>query len=290
MLDFSDLNYVDYFVLSLVVLSTLFAFIRGFIGSFLSLGGWILSGYLTYILFPVIKPLIDDKIANPVIALLAGHGLLFVALLIVFGVINLLIGSSMRAFIPSVLDRTLGLMFGVIRGIIIVSFIFLMVTFSISIFNGSTQDADEHDLPKWLTTSKTYPFIRESSSMLTNFIPSSFYSSTQKMYQDVSKKTLEERFLDSMLQKLRKSINPKTVDTINKKIEVDSIDKTSEELKLLKLRDYLTAYQKNQTPASKFKITNQDLERLNKVLANKTTPTHQSSNENDAGGKKDSYN
>lgn len=267
MIDFSTLSYLDYFVLIVIVLSTFFAFIRGFIGSFISAISWAATIYLTYTLSPLIKPFLEQKITNPIIAVAACYILLFVGLVISFGILNIFIVTLIRGFSAGLLDRTLGAGFGVIRGTVVVCFIYLITLFSLSIFNGAEDfsQMDENELPKWLRDSQTYPFLKEGSSIILNYIPSSFYQTTQKFYDDTSKKSSEDRFIETTLKKIQKNLSDKKIEEINQIIDKEHADKTSNELKYHKLNEYLNAYLLVINKNNKATLSKHDLERFKSI-------------------------
>lgn len=267
----AGLNMVDYLVLGVIALSTLFAFIRGFIGSFLSLVGWIASIYLTYTTFPMLKPYMEAKIKNPIILLVAGHTALLIGYLILFGIVNLLASMAVKGLTSGMIDRSLGAGFGVIRGILIVSFSFLLVSTSFAIFTGTnekTNDREDETLPKWLTESKSYYFMKDGRDFISGFIPDSFYDRFKTMYDEISSKSMDERFLDTAISRLKKNLTADQLKAINEKNDEAMLSLSKEEAKYKQLNDLLEAYKKSssKTTGAQHSLKKEELDRINKMI------------------------
>lgn len=265
------LNVVDYVVLGVILLSTLFAFIRGFIGSFLSLIGWIASIYLTYTTFPMLKPYIEAKVKNPIILLVAGHTALLIGYLILFGIFNLLASMAVKGLTSGMIDRSLGAGFGVIRGIVIVSFTFLLISTSFAIFTGTNDKVNEREdetLPKWLTESKSYYFMKDGRDFISGFVPDSFYDRFKSMYDEISNKSMDERFLDTAISRLKKNLTADQLKAIGENNEEAMVVLSKEEAKYKQLNDLLDAYKKSpsKTTGAQHSLKKDELEKINKLL------------------------
>lgn len=284
---------VDYVVLGIIGLSTLFAFIRGFIGSLFSLTGWILSIYLAYHFYPDVKPYLEPKIKNQIALLLAGHSLLLMGFLILFGVFNLLATKAVRGMTSGIIDRILGAGFGVLRGAIIVSFFFFFVMSTLSIFHGVEKDGDVDEkikvalkktdknkdkadtddkiAPKWLKDSKSYPYLKEGRDILKDFIPDSFNQRIQVAIKDLTDKTTDERFIETAINKLDKTLTKKQHEELLAEGNQDATNLSIEEAEQKKLGDLLRMYRENLADG-KVKddstITDTDIKRIENILKN----------------------
>lgn len=267
-MDVSGLNYLDYAVIAIVVISTLFAFIRGFIGSFLSLVGWVVSIYLAYVCFPMVEPYIAAKVKSPIVVIIIGHALILIACLIAFGIFNIVATTAVKGLTSGIFDRTLGAAFGLFRGGIIVSFIFFVVYTSVTIFSGNNQDQQAEDtLPKWLTGAKSYGMLKEGSNILASFIPDSFYDRFKQMSEEITKKTLDDRFMDTAIAKMRKALTPKDLATIEEKAKEESLVQSNEEARISKAEDIMKAYQKRSSSLdNKDKLSKEEMNRLTDII------------------------
>ncbi len=269
-MDATALNTLDYIVIGIVLVSTFFAFIRGFIGSFLSLTGWILSIYLSYLLFPQAQPFLEEKTKNPLLVLIFGHSILLLGFLIVFGIFNLVATTAVKGLTKGIIDRILGAGFGILRGSIIVSFFFLLYASSVAIFQGSNVDGevkvDEDTTPKWLKSAQTYPMLKQGQNMLKEVIPNSFYERLQVVYDTVSKKTMDERFVENTMKKLSRTLSKDQKEQLEKEKNEDILTMSGEEVENKKLSELLKIY--NESDAKdKPQMSKQEMHRLENLLA-----------------------
>lgn len=278
MIDFTTLNYVDYTVFFIICFSTVFAFFRGFIGSFLSLAGWVLSVYLSYLLFPDLKPYIETKIKNPLVVLIVGHTGLLLIFLIIFGIFNLFATTAVASMTKGIIDRSLGAAFGITRGAIIASFLFLAITTSIAMFNGTDQGdkADEETIPPWLKDAASYKYLKFGKTVLAEIIPDSFYNRIEEVYEDISKKTMDERFIDSTAQKLRKQLPSKVTQQLDRKNDESSLHMSEEDLETKKAEDLMRTYKAlkdSQDSSGNPAIPDEELDRLEDIITNRQAKT-----------------
>jgi len=122
-----DFTIVDGVAVALLVLSTLLAYSRGFVREALAIGGWVAAIVLGYILADWVRPLLisapvlDDFLADQCeIALLASFAVVMVASLLVMWIFTPLFSSLVQRSVLSALDRMLGLLFGLARGVLLI--------------------------------------------------------------------------------------------------------------------------------------------------------------------------
>ena len=113
------MNLVDLLVLAIVAISALLGLSRGFVREMLGLGAWLLAAYLAYRLAPGLIPFAERTIGNPDIAGVAAYAVTFLGLLIVLSLLANLVGRVVRLSALGGLDRTLGLVFGIVRGAVV---------------------------------------------------------------------------------------------------------------------------------------------------------------------------
>jgi len=246
MIDFSALNMVDYAVLSIVLCSTVFAFFRGFVGSFLSLMGWVLAIYLSYLFYPDIKPFIEGKVKNHLVVLVGGHTVLLLVFLIAFGIVNLFVTTALAPLTKGIIDRSMGAAFGIARGAVIVSFIFLIVTTTISVINGNPdeQKADDSTMPSVLTDAQTYKYMVTGRDNIAEIIPDSFYKRLEEAYEDISKRTMDQRLIESVSQKLAKQLPADVKQKIDDQNQDSALTMSDEQLENKRAQDMIEAYKK----------------------------------------------
>lgn len=109
----------DYGVIAILLASLVLGLWRGLIGEVLALLAWVLAGLAAWQLGPEVGALIT-AIADPGLRVLAGYAAVFVGVLIVLALVRLAVRGLLKALGLTAVDRVLGVVFGVARGLLIV--------------------------------------------------------------------------------------------------------------------------------------------------------------------------
>lgn len=115
------MNWVDYTIVGIIGLSALISLVRGFVTEILSLVVWVVSFWLAWTFFREVGEALAPWISHPSARLAVGFGLLFVLGLILGGIVNFLIGRLVDSTGLSGTDRLLGVLFGLVRGAVVVA-------------------------------------------------------------------------------------------------------------------------------------------------------------------------
>jgi membrane protein required for colicin V production len=160
---------VDICFVAILVISGVLAYIRGFVREVLSVAAWVGAAFVTLYGYPHLQPYTKEYIANPMVADLVTGGVLFVGSMIVFSLVASGVARGVRESSASGFDRSLGFAFGVLRGVVLVSLLYLSAAWF-------WQD----DLPKSVTEAKTYPLIDGSTQILLSLVPDETRESAEK--------------------------------------------------------------------------------------------------------------
>ncbi len=120
-IDTSTLTAFDVGVLVIIGLSTILAFGRGFATVALSFAAWAGALMATVFGFTMAKPYGRDLISPPELADLITLAALFFVTLFVLKQLAEFIGRTIKESPVGFLDRSLGALFGLLRGLVIVS-------------------------------------------------------------------------------------------------------------------------------------------------------------------------
>ncbi|AOE49732.1 CvpA family protein [Kangiella sediminilitoris] len=117
--------WVDWVILAIIGVSALISLLRGFVREALSLAGWIAAFFLAKFFYVPLSELLVDHIETNSIRLGVSWAAIFVATLVLAGIINYMVGKMVDAAGMSGMDRLLGMFFGALRGVLIVALIVL---------------------------------------------------------------------------------------------------------------------------------------------------------------------
>lgn len=123
----SGFNGADWAIVAVVVLSAMISLVRGFVREALSLLVWFVAFVVAFFFSDRLAPLLGNLVELPSLRYLAAFAILFVCTLIVGSVVNFLIVQLVRITGLSAIDRLLGVMFGICRGVLIALLILIFL-------------------------------------------------------------------------------------------------------------------------------------------------------------------
>ena len=121
------LNLADWFILIVLIASGIIAFARGFTKEFLSLFLWIAAFIAAISLEYLATPKINEFIRNEEISKIISYIVVFIIFIFIGGIVIKFISKLIKWSGASGFDRFLGVLFGLIRGLIVLFVIFLLL-------------------------------------------------------------------------------------------------------------------------------------------------------------------
>ena len=118
--------WIDYAILAVVGISGVISLMRGFLREALSLIGWIAAFWVAIAFSGEAATLIEAHVSAPSVRHAIAFAVLFVGVLLLSGVVLHLMGLLVEKTGLSGTDRTLGILFGVLRGVVIVGLLVLL--------------------------------------------------------------------------------------------------------------------------------------------------------------------
>lgn len=156
------MNFVDICVLAVIGISALLALSRGLVKEVLSILSWVGAVVAVIFLLPRVEPLVGQYIKEPLLAQIASGIGIFVLALVVFGVINHYLSANVRSSALGALDRSLGLVFGVLRGAIVVCVAYILMSWAMP--NPASR-------PDVIREARTEPLVAEGAVFLKSLLP-----------------------------------------------------------------------------------------------------------------------
>lgn len=159
------MNWFDFTILGIIAFSAVISLVRGFVKEAISLVIWIAAFVISRTFHPQLSELIT-QIDDPMFRTGTAVAILFVGTLIAGALLNYVISQLVKATGLGGTDRVLGVVFGALRGILIVSavlfFIDTFTTFSDSQWWKSSVLVPEFGvIIEWF-----FEFMKERSSFL----------------------------------------------------------------------------------------------------------------------------
>jgi len=121
------MNWADWVIVGILVISSFFGIVRGFVREALSLVTWAAALVIATTFNDPLARLLESYIDTASLRYMAAFGLLFVMSLVVGALIGHLISGLVKMTGLTGTDRLLGVLFGLARGFIIVMAILLFI-------------------------------------------------------------------------------------------------------------------------------------------------------------------
>ncbi len=155
------INVADVVVALVILISGLLAFFRGFVHEMLAVVSWIGAGLATLYGFPYLRPQLRELITVPLIADMTAGVAIFLVVLIVLSILTRVVSRRIRTSALGPLDRSLGLVFGFLRGAALVCVAWLIFAWLLP----------REDHPEWVTEAKLRPLVERGSVLLVGLLP-----------------------------------------------------------------------------------------------------------------------
>lgn len=166
------MNWVDLVVLAAVVLSGLLALMRGLVREVLGVGAWVLAALAASPAgaYPYVQPWVRRQFSDPTVADLVAFGGVFLIVLVTLWVVASSISTAVRGSALGGLDRTLGLVFGLARGALLLAVAYILVGLAIA----------PEQWPPPVLEARSLPTIHRGAEWLAEQLPPRFRPAVAK--------------------------------------------------------------------------------------------------------------
>ena len=152
-------NWLDYTLLGLIGCSILISLARGFVRELCSLMNWMLAAWLGFCWYKPIAAKLPESIHSPSLRWVLGFAVVFVLSLLVGTLLSWLLAQLVTKTGLGGTDRLLGLIFGGLRGILIVTLLIIL---------GRLTPLPEEG---WWKTSRLIPYFQPLEHWLQRVLP-----------------------------------------------------------------------------------------------------------------------
>jgi membrane protein required for colicin V production len=152
---------LDIVLIVVMLISGLLAMVRGFMREVLSIIAWVLAAGATLYSYAKLLPLAKQYFNNDIVATVAVIGGVFLITLLVVSVLTVRLSDMVLDSRVGALDRTLGFMFGLARGLVIVVVAFMFFTWLVP----------DRSQPEWVKSAKSRVVLTGTGQWLMSMLP-----------------------------------------------------------------------------------------------------------------------
>ena len=152
---------LDILLLVVMLVSGLLAMIRGFMREILSIGAWGLAALATLWAYAKVLPIAKGYYSSDMVAAGVTVGGVFLLTLLIVSIITVRISAMVLDSRVGALDRTLGFLFGLGRGLVIVVVAFLFFAWLVP----------ERSQPTWVSGAKSKVVLQSTGQWLMSMLP-----------------------------------------------------------------------------------------------------------------------
>ena len=152
---------LDVLLLVVMLISGLLAMIRGFMREVLSIAAWGIAAAVTLWAFPRVTPLAQTYFSSDTVAKGVSIAVVFLVTLLVVSIVTVRISDMVLDSKVGALDRSLGFLFGLGRGLIIVVVAFLFFAWLVP----------DRSQPDWVRGAKSKVVLQSTGQWLMGMLP-----------------------------------------------------------------------------------------------------------------------
>lgn len=161
-----NLTVLDYIYIGIVLASTVWATIRGGVYETIATLSWVVAAVTARFVSPLLDGLLQhwfDLPDSTVGTLVASYFIVFFAILLIVGFFNQKLRDKVQDSMMKVTDHTLGVIFGIIRGIFVMGVVYWGALWYFS---------DAPQMPDWIANARTRPVMQLTAVKLDKwFVP-----------------------------------------------------------------------------------------------------------------------
>ncbi|MGH7002186.1 MAG: CvpA family protein, partial [Stellaceae bacterium] len=159
------MNVLDIIVVAVILLSGLLAFARGFVKEALSVGAWIGAGFAALYGMSYAAPIAGRFMPKGAVANAAAALAVFLVALIMLSLVTSALSRRIKESSLSAVDRTLGLIFGLVRGVVLVCLAYIALAWVLP---------PDNQRPAWIAEARTLPFLASGADRLRRLVPAAY--------------------------------------------------------------------------------------------------------------------
>ncbi|HEY8268266.1 MAG TPA: CvpA family protein [Xanthobacteraceae bacterium] len=152
---------LDIVLLGVMLISGLLAMVRGFMREILSIASWVIAAGVTLYGYSRTVPLVKQYVSNDLVANGIAIGGLFLCTLLIVSLVTVKVSDAILDSRVGALDRTLGFVFGLARGLVIMVVAFLFFAWLVP----------ANSQPDWAKNARSRVVLQGTGDWLLSMLP-----------------------------------------------------------------------------------------------------------------------
>jgi membrane protein required for colicin V production len=158
---------LDLFVLVLLGGGALVGFVRGFVHEVLALTAWLAAVVAIKLFHAPVAEYVGGFGRGPESSAIIAFAILFLPTYFIVRILAARAGHASRRSMLGPVDRFLGGGFGMLKGLVTATLVFLLANFATDMRYGP-----EAERPEWMTRSRTFPLLNASGRAIVDMVDS----------------------------------------------------------------------------------------------------------------------
>jgi membrane protein required for colicin V production len=154
----SRMNWTDYVIIALLLFSCVAGLLRGLLREVISLVTWVAAVWLAWSFADTLAPHLGGALSDAAVRPWAARTIIFVAVLLVGAAVGALVSRFVRLSLFSGLDRLLGFVFGLLRGVVALGLLAMLCH--------AVRLSDE----SWYRASTLVPYAEQAGNVLRGLV------------------------------------------------------------------------------------------------------------------------
>lgn len=154
-------SYLDIGLIAIILISALLAMLRGFTREILAIASWGAAALAAIYFHPLVLPYVKPYVSKDMVALALSAAIVFFVVLILVSLITVKISDAILDSKVGPLDRSLGFVFGAVRGLLLCVIAFVFFTWLVP----------EKAQPQWIKSARMKPLLQSTGNELMAMLP-----------------------------------------------------------------------------------------------------------------------
>ncbi|MDR3126260.1 MAG: CvpA family protein [Rickettsiales bacterium] len=157
------MTFLDIIFLAVVIISAVMAYGKGFISEAFGLVSWVCAAIIAKFAYPAVAARLTEWSGiSGTVCTISAYVSVFVASVLLLSLFNRRFSDALAGTVFDEADRSLGVLFGAVRGVIVMAFVYIGFLWFMP---------NEAERPAWILSAKSQPLLRYASVFITKLLP-----------------------------------------------------------------------------------------------------------------------